>query len=314
MKKIIYSILPSILFFLSISYLMFSGLNAAKAIKVQNKVFLVFVRALAEKDVLLAISESLSYILTEAILPSLPFLFLLGSGFLAIFIFKNEINYLSLTLMQIPFLMLASLLAGFSLTVFLTYIGILSSIILLKTFEPRKTAFLTGSYLVSRHLRLVFIFLAIGLFLSLYLNFESYKQEVLSGTFDIIKLVIPDIGKLQQEQAKIFANQCAEGMKKSINQSYQTVPSPTKETCEPVYSSVIAGIDDYKQEAIKQIENKTVSEERVREYVIENFPILEQTTKATPLILAVLLYSFLEVLKLFAALVFGLAYSAIKKK
>jgi len=314
MKKIIYSIVPSILFFLSIYYLLFSNLTAAKAIKVQNDVFLIFIKTLTEKDVLAAVTNSLSYVFTEAVLPSLLFLFLLSSSFFIIFLFKEKINYLYLVISQIPFLLLALYLSGFSLIIFLTYMGILSGVILLKIFEPGKATFSAGNSFISKHLRLVIIFLAVGLFLSLYFNFEKYKQAILSGAFNLIELVSPDIGKVQEEQTKNFVNQCAEGTKTAINQSYQTVPSPTKETCKPVYDSIITGIDSYKEEAIRQTENKTISEEKIQEFLMGNFPIIEQTTKATPLILAVLVYSFLEVLKFFVALIFGFVYFIIKKK
>lgn len=302
------SIAPSIVFFVAILYLTFSSLTISKAITSQTEIFSIFMKSLAEKDVLFALFESLGYIFFEIVLPLLPFLLLIALGFLMLFWLKIETKFFLAA--QFLFLLATFFLSSFSVVILLTYIGVLfASFILLKTFEPSKKKFLTGSSLTSKGLRFVNIFFAIGLFFGLYLNFQSYQGLIIESNANLIRVFVPDLSQLQKFQSE-FVNKTADDLKESIQKQYDQVPSEIKNQCKPVYDSIIAGIEDYKIQVNERMQAQRI--EDVQEELIKSFPIIEQTINATPLFLAIALFALLEILRPFVSLLFGIIYS-IKK-
>lgn len=304
------SIAPSIIFFIAVLYLTYSGLTISKAIEFQSETFSIFMKSLAEKDVLLALSESISYIFLNIILPLLPFLFLIAFGFLALFWFKIETKFFFAA--HILFLLATFFLSNFSITVLLAYIGIIiGNFVLLKTFEPSKKKFLTGSSLTSKGLRFLNIFLAVGLFFGLYLNFQSYEGLIIESNVNLIRTVAPNATQLQNFQLE-FVNSTVDELKQSIQNQYDQAPSETKEQCKPVYDSIIIGIEDYKNQVNERMKAQEVGD--IQEELIRSFPIIGQIINATPLFLAISLFALLEILRPFIALIFGIIYSLIKSK
>jgi len=303
------TIIPSIIFFIAVLYLIYSGLTISKAIESQTEVFSIFVNSLAEKDILLALSESLSYVILNIILPLLPFLFLIAFGFLTLFWFKIEIKFLFAA--QILFLVASFFLSNFSITILLTYIGIIiGNFVLLKTFQPSKKIFLTGSSLTSKGLRFLNMFLAVGLFFSLYVNFQSYEGQIIESNANLIETVVPTTTQLQDFQLEIV-NTTADELKLSIQNQYELAPSGTKEQCKPVYDSIIAGVEDYKNQMNERMKDQEIGD--IQEEVIQSFPIIGQLINATPLFLAISLFALLEVLRPIVSLLFGAVHSLATK-
>jgi len=301
---------PSIIFFIAVLYLIYSGLTISKAIKSQTETFSIFIETLSEKDVLFALSESLSYIFLNIILPLLPFLFLVAFGFLTLFWFKIEIKFLLAA--HILFFVIVFFLSNFSITILLTYMGIvISNFVLLKSFQPSKKKFLTGSSLTSKGLRFLNIFLAVGLFFSLYLNFQSYEEEIIESNANLIRTVVPTTTQVQNIQLGIV-NTTTDELKQSIQNQYELAPSETKEQCKPVYDSIIAGVENYKNQVNERVRELEIGD--IQEEVINSFPIIGQLINATPLFLAITLFALLEILRPFIALTFGVVYSLIKPK
>lgn len=312
-EKIVFSILPNVLFFLSIFYVVFLNLSLLKAIEIQNNVSLIFIQTLSAEDVGRAIVACLEYLFYEAVLPSLPFLFFLSLGFTLLFSFKEKVSLVYFFLSQVVFLLLAIFLMNFSKAVVLACVGIfVSSVSILKFFEKSKSAFSTLDSLISKHLRIVVIFLCVGIFLSMYANYENYKEKIMEGNINLIKIVSPDIENLQKQQIEAFVGECSQSMGFIVNTSYESIPS-LKEGCKPMYDSILLGINSYKEEALKQAGNTTLAKQKLEEYVTSFFPIVEESAKAMPAILTVLIFSFFEILKLMFSILFALFYAALAK-
>ncbi len=312
-NKIIFSIIPNILFFLSIFYVIFLNLSLVKSIEIQNNISLIFIQTLSNEDIGRAIIACLEYLFYEAVLPSLPFLFFLSLGFTLLFSFKEKINFIYFFLSQIAFLLLVIYLINFSKVVVLTSVGIfISSVAILKFFEKGKSAFSTIDSLISKHLRIVVIFLCIGIFLSMYANYENYKDKIMEGNINLIKIVSPDIENLQKKQVEAFVDQCSQSMEFIVNTSYENIPN-LKESCKPMYNSILFGIKSYKEETLKQAENTTFAKQRLEEYITSYFPIVEESAKAMPAIITVLIFSFFEILKLIFSVLFALFFAIFAK-
>ncbi len=299
-------VLPPAMFLLAVLYLSFSSLTVSKAIGLENEFVLLFLDSIAAKDVFLALIDCFLLLLTEVLLPFLPFFLLLGFGSLLMLLLKDDINILFFLPLQIAFLALAYLL---SLTMMLTYLGILiGSLLLLKTFQPSKSAFATGSAFIAKHISLACIFLCIGLFFSLYLNFSSYEKPINDKNIELMQEIMPDTNSMQSLQSQL-ANQTADGIERSINDQYRTLQ--VAEVCEPLFGAIVAGLGNYKDEVARQTQNQTYVNEQLNQYVTGSVPIFSQLVKATPLILAVALFSVLQLLQPFVSALFGLIYLII---
>jgi len=307
------SFVPNIVFLVAVLYLIYSGLSIARAIALQNEVIISFMKSLSEKDILFAILASLKIIFVQAVLPLLPFLFLVSFGFLLLFVLKEKTNFKVFIGLQILFLTIALVLASFSIVIFFVFIGILiSSVSLLKLFEPKKNNFSTGNSLTSKGLGWINIFIAIGLFLSMYVNFQAYQQTILQSNMELVKSFVPDVDQLQKLQIQLV-NKTIDDIKLSITQKCQQNETLAREQCRAAYDAVLADIERYKQNATEQINAQGISDEQLQVYIMKSFPIMEQTVKASPLFLALAFFALVEVLKPFISLAFGAVYSIVRR-
>jgi len=305
------SFAPNLFFLIAILYLAYSGLTISKAITLQNEVIASFMTSLSEKDVLFALLDSLKIIFYQAILPLLPFLFLAGFGFLVIFLLREKTNIKFLIGIQILFLLLAFVLTRLIAIVFV-YIGIfVASLFLIRLSEEKKTNFSTGNSIASKGLGWINIFLALGFFLSLYINFQAYQQIVVQENMNLVKGFIPDTEQLQEAQLEIL-NNTADNIKLTMANKCQEAVNQTG--CMAFYEIFADEIESYKQQTAEQLKaQEGTTDELVEEYIQKSFPMMEQITKATPLFLAVTLFALLEILKPFVSIAFGFIYSAVKK-
>lgn len=301
------SFIPNLLFLVAIAYLALSSLTITKAITLQNELLVNFMKGLSEKDVLFATLDSLGILFAQAILPLLPFMFLIGFGFLFVFLLREKIDLKIFIGIQYLFLIISFVLASFSIAILLAYIGIfISSLLLIKTFEVGKSNFSTGSSVASKGLRWVNIFLAIGLFLALYINFQSYQEIIDQENTKLIKNFIPEPDKIQKVQLEII-NNTADSILQNMGQKCQQ--SANKTECLALYNAMVVEIEDYKQRVAEEMQSREGSEKLIEEYVMKSFPVMGQITKASPLFLGVTVFALLEFLTTFVSIFFGIFYS-----
>ncbi|MCS7105855.1 MAG: hypothetical protein NZ942_00865 [Candidatus Aenigmarchaeota archaeon] len=307
-KKIIFSIVPNLFFFFSLTYLIFSGLSTSKAVSVEFNSFLIFFESLEKADVLKGVLDFILFVFFEAVVPLLPFLFLLGLGFFLTFLFLKEINFYFFVF-QLIFLSFILFYTKFSVVFLFSFLGILiSSLILVKATEKEKRGFSFTNSLIFKHLHIVIFLLAIGLFLNSYLKFESYRQIPLEANIRFVEKFVPNVKNLEDElkNSQIeLVNKTCEEIKSGIVQSYQQFPQNIRENCESVHRSSIFVVDTFKQSAIDQIKSWNMTKEDTRNIITQIFPIVEQGIKATPLILATSFYLLARLEIFFIALLFG---------
>ena len=306
--KIKNSFFPNLLFLIGVVYLFFSGLTIEKAITLQNELLVNFMKGLSEKDVMFATLDSLGTLVAQAILPLLPFMILISFGFLSLFLLKEKMDLKIFIGMQYLFLIVLFVLTGLSLVMLFAYIGIvISSMLLIKMFEVEKSNFSTGSSVVSKNLRWINIFLAIGIFLMLYVNFSAYEEMITQENVRLVKNFIPEQDKIQEVQLELV-NNTADSILYSMGEKCDQSVDRTE--CLIIYNAMAAEIEDYKQRVAEEISSgEGGGEELIEEYVTEAFPLLGQITKASPLLLAVTVFALLETLSVFVSMLFGIVYS-----
>jgi len=267
-------------------------------------------KTLSEKDVMVAILASVQYAFTQVVVPLLPFLLLSSFGFFALFLFRKEIEFKFLLAAQVLFLILAAVLTNFSIAIIFAYIGILiASIFSFRTFETRKTNFSTASSVVSSNLRWLDAFLAIGLFLTLYINFQTYENFILESNANLIEGLVPSTGDIVAFQSQL-ANLTADGLEQSVTTQYYQFPEATRTQCSAVYDAMIVGLDNYKDLVAKQAASQNGGQIAS---LTTSLPMVGQIIKIMPLTLAILLFSLLEFLRMFVSFGFGIGYSLAKR-
>lgn len=307
MEKIVALCLVFVLFFSAVLSLVFSGLSLTKAISLQNEVSVLFFQELQSKEVSAALVSSISFILNNAVLPLLPFIFLSVIGFSSIIYFKPETKYLFAVLTAV---LAASVLIKFSLAIAIICLGYFPSAILLKGLEEKKTAFKTASSFTSSCLRYLNIFIALGVFLGILMmpNFEKLAEQ---GILSSISGLLPQ--DLQQAQAglvKTFVEQNMLSAKNIVDNEYAMLGAPQQ--CKDFRDNVHAGLENYKTQVIAQLQNISVGQQDLSQ--LPQFGFLSVFTKTIPLTAAIAIFFLFELLKpLFAAFA-GLIYKFAKEK
>ncbi|HKZ45461.1 MAG TPA: hypothetical protein VJ343_02035 [archaeon] len=307
------SIIPNILFFVAVFYLLFSGLSITKAISVQNETTILFMKTLSEKDILFTVIEVLKLIIVKIVLPLLPFLLLISFGFLLVFVLKEKIDSKLFIGLQIAMIALMAAFTGLSVIILFISIGILAtSISILRFFDSEKSRFSTGTSLGYRALGWMNILFAVGLFFAMYLNFSLYEQSFTQANMDLLKSFMPDQDQLQKLSLDMV-NRTIDGIQSGISQRCEQVDPLIKAQCQAAYATVLADIESYRENITKQASEQNISDEQLNIYIIKEFPIFEQIIKAMPLFLALAFFAMLEVLKPLIALLLGATHSAIGK-
>ncbi|MEM5834539.1 MAG: hypothetical protein QXQ69_01660 [Candidatus Aenigmatarchaeota archaeon] len=315
-KNVIFSIVPNFFFLSALIYLIFSGLSTSKAVSVEFNSFLIFFESLEKADVLKGVVEFILFIFFEAVIPLLPFLFLLGLGFFLTHHFAQEIKFYFF-IFQVIFLAPILFYTKFSIIFLMSFLGILISSLILSKAEKEKKSFSFTNSLISRHLHIVIFFLAIGLFLNSYLKLESYRQIPLEANIRFAEKFIPDVKNLEDKLKKgqiELVNKTCEEIRNGITQSYQQFSQDVRETCERVYDSSIFVVDSIRQEVITQIKSWNVTKEDTSKIITQIFPIIEQSIKVTPLIIAISFYLLSRFEIFFIALFFGFLGFVLKPR
>lgn len=307
------SVIPNILFFVAVFYLVFSGLSITKGISIQNESTMLFMKTLSEKDILTTIVDVLELIIIKIVLPLLPFLLLISFGFLLVFVLKEKMDWRLFIGLQIAMVVLMAVFTGFSVMILFISIGLLAtSISILRFFDSEKTKFSTGNSLAYRGLGWMNIFLAVGIFFAMYLNFALYQQTLTQSNMDLIKSFMPNQTQIQKLSLDMV-NKTIDGIESGISQKCEQTDPQIRLQCQAAYSSVLADIENYRENITKQAGEQNISDEQLNMYIVEEFPIFDQIIKAMPLFLALAFFAMLEILKPILALLLGGVNSAIGK-
>lgn len=121
---------------------------------------------------------------------------------------------------------------------------------------------------------------------------------------------LPNITDIKDTQKKQI-NDIAEGFKYSLNERYNVMSDDVRTQCKSMYDGLKQGLDNYKDRAVQQIDQKEVgiSEEDILNY----FPFFNILTQITPILIAVSGYAFLTILSPIMGIFGGVVYSIIKK-
>ena len=306
-----YSLIPPFLIFLSAVLLIFSGLSYEKAILLESELFSKFLRDLTKQNFFYALTEFLKSILNEIIIPLAPFLILCSLGFSLIILLK-DLDFKILLLFQ-TILFGIFLLIHLSITSLFLYIGIIISTLSVRNLK-KEISFSSGSEIVSKSLRWVSIFLCIGFFLNLQLNFDNYYATIYESNINFVKSFLPDINELIEAraiEASRFINQTTDGIKNALSEAYNKLDVRQKENCGYLFQGLTEALENYKTEANKKVYEEW-REEDVERYVEEIIPFKE-LIKITPLLLTLLLFTLLEIIRPFLSLIFGIAFSLTQK-
>lgn len=311
MKEKIYALIPNIFIFLAAFALFFSGLSLEKAIYLESQAFSKFLKDLSQ-NFFYALFELVETIFYEAVIPLLPFLCLSAIGFSSILLFK-EIDFSFLMLIQAIFFAIF-LLINLSLISVFVYLGMIAGTLSIKNLK-REISFSSGIS-IKNSLKWISTFVSIGFFLTLQLNLENYHQAIYKSNMDFIKTFVPDVESLiefQTTQASSFINQTTEGIKNALSDAYSKLDLTQRQTCNAMYTALVSAVDTYKEEANKKLQEEVKdSDRRIEEYVEQVIPF-DQLIKLTPLLLAILLFTLLEIIRPFLSIFFGLIFSLVGK-
>jgi hypothetical protein len=271
------SLLPSIVLFLGMISLVLSGLSLEKAITIQAELLSAFWQTLAVTDVMTASLAALGE-LVPVVLPILPFLVLVMAGIWLVVGLKEKLR---------KRLFWASLLA-FLLAIHLLFESVFLLVVWIGVGLACVSALRCKAHLgaCSKGLKIVNIFLTLSLFLALCLRFEAYEPIVMETNLNMLFTIISpeQIGGVVSG----LTLGAVQELERSIAEEYEKLPSMVRERCRPVYDAVMTGMEVYEAE----VKGLDVGEQ-VRRFVT-GFPLVQQTTKATPLFLAAGLYALLE--------------------
>ena len=179
-----------------------------------------------------------------------------------------------------------------------------------KTFEPRKNYFATAYAVISSRLNFFAIFLSIGIFLAIYMNMSTYGPEISDMNFKLIGGVIPNATDIKQAQIQ-QVNELMDDFKSSLGAQYQPLPSDVKSQCGSLYTAMVTGIENYKQEAAKKINENQLSISATD--VAETIPVFNMIVKITPLFIAFAVYALLTILNPIMGIIAGFVYGVIRK-
>ncbi len=308
MKSYYQAIIIFIVFLSSAASLIFSGLSLTKAVSYQIAAAQLFFSELQKGDVVSASFALTSSVILNVILPLLPFMLLSAFGFVLVLYFKPRTKYLfaSLTLVTVfAFLIKPSIAIVFACLGFFILIAPIN-------FEE-KQGFRNGYSFSSHMLRYFNLFVALGLFMALYINpnFEPFAKE---QTVLLITEFMPNSTEsaiVQKDIAKDFVTRAASGVSESINREYAKLN--ISDQCRDVKDAVDRGIENYKNSIISEIEKGDITSIDL-EKQISDMEIFSSLAKSLPLITALMLLFVLEIMKPFVSLAAGLLYSVLEQE
>lgn len=305
------SSVPAMFFFIGIIILTFSSLTMSKIISMQNGIFILFTQELSKNGFGPALISTLYYLWNNLLWVVLVFLIFISVGFILFILFYSEINMKALVASQIIFLALTLILTNFSVILMIIalslFIGILWE---RKTFEPAKNDFSTGYSLIVSRLQLMSILLCVGIFFVLYMNLQTYNQDISKSNKELMMSFMPDVNSLKEQQKKDVTD-FTESYKNVLTESYNYNSEDVKTQCKPLYDGMMQSLDDYRNRSVQKIDQQefVMSDEEIS----RNFPFFNIIGQITPVLIALSGFAFFTVLNPVMGVFGGILYSLIRK-
>jgi hypothetical protein len=311
-KIISISSLPAVFFLLGIIYLVFSPLTVQNAINLQYDVFDVFISELMKTEMSTAIVTAFKYLWNNALLTVIFFLVLITIGLVCYVYFYKNLDFKVVIVSQALFLIISIIITKFSLTIATISVSLFLGILWMhKTFEPGKNNFTTCYSVVASRLNLLGIFLSIGVFIAIFMNMQVYENQMVQSNLKFFVAFIPNATEIKKAQAGQIEDM-TDGFKSSLVVQYENLQSDVRTQCKPMYDAMIVGIDDYKRQAVAQINEQQVPVVGMGD-ILQQFPLFDLLVKITPLLIAFSAYALISILNPLLGIFGGIVYSAIKR-
>jgi hypothetical protein len=304
------SSLPAIFFFVAIFFLNYSPLTLSGIISIQNKIFITFYQGL-KSGFVPAMVVAINYVWNNFLWIVFLFFILTCFGFISLIFFHSQIDTRVLIITQLIFLILVCILTNFSpmliVIAFSLSIGVLWE---KKTFEPSKDDFTNAYNVINARLWLTGIFVCIGIFLILYMNFQVYEQEIIRSNKELMMSLLPNFEEIKEGQKREII-EITEGFKSTLTGVYNSKNESIKKECKSIYEDMNQAFDSYKNKIIQKIEGQEfgISEEDLS----KQFPFFGVMSQITPLLMTLSGFAFFTVFNPIIGFFFGMFYSLMKK-
>ncbi len=309
MKFNFISCLPSIFFLIGIIFLSLSPLTLSNAIFIQNDALIIFFQGVKENDVSKALSSTFLYLWDNVLWVIIIFLIIVSFGFLFQINFIEKINKKTLIISQFIFILLIIFFSKTIIMILTAFSLFIGTLWVQKTFEPKKSNFCTAYSVITSRLGLMSVFLCIGIFITTFINMETYEKEAYESNMNLMLSFIPNMSSIK-EMEKEQIQQITEGFEYSLRERYNMFDEDTKKKCKPLYEGMIQGIESYKNRTVAEIESQEIG---IEKELIKRFPFFRIFLKITPLLTAITAYALLTMLIPFLGIFNGVVYSTVKR-
>lgn len=307
MKSSFLACIPAIFFLFATLFLSFSPLTLSKSISVQNDALIILFQNLKKNDIGEALISSLLYLWDNVLWIITTFMILVGLGFISEIRFIKRMNKKALIVSQLVFFILVILFCKSLSIIFTAFSLFIGALWTQKMFEERKSKFSTGYSIVSSRLYFMTIFFCIGIFLTSYMNLQTYESIASESNMKLILSLVPNVTEMKKTQEEEI-KQISENFQYSLRERYKTLNESVRTQCEPLYSGMMEGIKGYENRTIAGIESQKFEISGL----MKQFPFFQVLVKATPLLLAITAYALLVFLIPFVAILGGIVYSLMK--
>jgi len=306
-KEIVLSLLPTTVFFIGLLLLGYSELTLVKAVGLQNEVLKLFMEALTEADMTEALTIVWGFLLTEAVLPLLPFFLMTFVSLMLALIFLKKIK---VEIAAASGLVYAGLLVvlGFSISLWLAAVGMTVAIFMaVTTFEPKKNSFSTGHSFVSSNLGTISFFLCLGIFLSIFMNPGQYEKQAEQANIELVSNMIDVTAavELQKEQTRQLITGISSGYSSSLSAQYNLLSTEQQTQCGSMYDGLIVGLDSYETQALAQLDAGEIGKIDIGS-MMGTMPLFEASSKAVSVTTTAVAYGFLMLVNLVLGLLGGI--------
>ena len=307
MKSSFLACIPAILFLFASLFLSFSPLTLSKSISIQNDALIILFQSLKKNDIGKALISSFLYLWDNVLWIIIAFMIIIGFSFIWEIRFIERINKKALLVSQFIFFLLIILICKSLPMVFTAFSLFIGTLWTQKMFEERKNKFSTGYSIVSSRLYLMTVFLCIGIFLSAFINLQTYENIASESNMKLILSLVPNVTEMKRNQVEEI-RQISENFQYSLRERYEGLNESVRTQCEPLYYGLMEGIKGYENRTIEGIENQKFEISGL----MKQFPFFQVLIKATPLLLSITAYALLTILIPFISTIGGIVYSLMR--
>jgi hypothetical protein len=304
-KKMLASLILAIIFSSSVFFLS-QTTSAEKLFSFQNDAFIHFISQLEDKDLAEATKSALSFLWKDAVSNLFVFVNIAAIGFLAFLLFSDRIDIRFFVLFNVVAGIILLAATGFSLLVLFAFLGTTAAVIWLnKTFGEKEGHFLTGLSFVRHGLKLLTTAVVIGFLVIIFTNISKYQAIASSASAGLIDEILPmSIKDMKKEEIGLIVD----GLELGLEQQYQLQSSDVKAVCQPMYTSMVTGLENFRQE-----EERMIDEMDISGYAETTLPGYSVFNKMTPLFSALGLLIVFGIINSVCSLGYGLVYIGVRK-